>query len=274
VAKCAGGGIAVLEADYVTVEDCKIYDNAWYARYACSGFTTLNSWAYDDAPGYHIIVQRNFVWNNKGLVPWGKTKKLSDGNGIILDVTDQERQGANNPTGDTTAAPATPAPTEPEKPKRPEWKGRALIANNVSAFNGGSGIHTFRTRYVDIVNNTTYWNGQVVNYEEIFANNCQDVAILNNVIVPRPGGRVTSNHRNTNVRWDYNLYPTPQTVMTGPHDIVAEPRLIDVQPNPTKGNLGLGKGSPGIGSGTDEVPLADNILGRKRPSSKRNRGAF
>ncbi len=277
VAKCAGGGIAVLEADYVTVEDCKIYENAWYSRYGCSGFTTLNSWAFDDAPGYHIIVRRNFVWNNKGLVPWNTTKKLSDGNGIILDVTDQERKGANNPTGDaaaTTTPGTAPAAPPVEKPKRPEWKGRALIANNVSAFNGGSGIHTFRTRYVDIVNNTTYWNGGVVNYEEIFANNSQDVNILNNVIVPRPGGRVTSNHKNTNVRWDYNLYPTAQTVLTGPHDIVADFRLIDVQPNPTIGNFALAKGSPGIGSGTDDVPLTDNISRKQRPAGKRNRGAF
>lgn len=127
VAKCAGGGIAVLEADYVTVEDCKIYENAWYSRYGCSGFTTLNNWAFDDAPGYHIIVRRNFVWNNKGLVPWGQTKKLSDGNGIILDVTDQERKGANNPTGDTTVTP-TPgtAPAAPPSRSRSARNGRAV----------------------------------------------------------------------------------------------------------------------------------------------------
>jgi hypothetical protein len=276
VSKCAGGGIGALEADYITVEDCKIYDNAWYARYANSGFTTLNSWAFDDKPGYHIIVQRNFVWNNKGLVPWGKTGKLSDGNGIILDVTDQERAGANNPTGDAAVTPGTTpaAPPVPEKPKRPEWKGRALIANNVSAFNGGSGIHTFRTRYVDIVNNTTYWNGGVVNYEEIFANNSQDVNIMNNVIVPRPGGRVTSNNRNTNVRWDYNVYPTAQTVMVGPHDIVADPGIVVALPDPVKGNFTLAKNSPAIGSGTDEVGQATNILGKPRVMGKRNRGAF
>ncbi|MES2463037.1 MAG: right-handed parallel beta-helix repeat-containing protein [Armatimonadota bacterium] len=274
VAKCAGGGVAVLEADYITVEDCKIFENAWYARYACSGLTTLNNWAFDDAPGYHVIFQRNFVWNNKGLVPWGKTGKLSDGNGIILDVTDQERQGANNPTGDAATAATTPAPPPAEKPKRPEWKGRALIANNVSAFNGGSGIHTFRTRYVDIVNNTTYWNGQVVNYEEIFANNSQDVNILNNVIVPRPGGKVTSNNKNTNVRWDYNVYPTAQTVMVGPHDIVADPGVVVALPDPMKGNFTLAKNSPAIGSGTDEVPQATNVLGKPRPAGKRNRGAF
>ncbi|MBC8101710.1 MAG: right-handed parallel beta-helix repeat-containing protein [Cytophagales bacterium] len=279
VSKCAGGGIAAIEADYVTVEDCRIFENAWYSRYGCSGFTTLDNWAFDDAPGYHIIVQRNYVWNNKGLVPWGKIGKLSDGNGIILDVTDQARQGANNPTGDAATAPSAtaPAPAAPAKPKRPEWKGRALIANNVSAFNGGSGIHTFRTRYVDIVNNTTYWNGQVVNYEEIFANNSQDVNIMNNVIVPRPGGRVTSNNRNTNVRWDYNLYPAAQTVMTGPHDIVAEPRFVGITSDPTSGGFQLVKNSPGVGSGSLELPLPTNILNRPRSAARnggRNRGAY
>ena len=278
VGRCAGGGIAVLEADYVTVEDCRIYENAWYSRYGCSGFTTLNNWAFDDKPGYHIIVRRNYVWNNKGLVPWNKIGKLSDGNGIILDVTDQARAGANNPTGDAAAkpvtTPATPAAPVVEVPKRPKWKGRALIANNVSAFNGGSGIHTFRTRYVDIINNTTYWNGGVSNYEELFANNSQDINILNNVIVPRPGGRVTSNNRNTNVRWDYNVYPTAQTVMVGPHDIVADPGLIIALPDPIKGNFTFTKNSPALGSGTDEVGQATNILGKPRTSGKRNRGAF
>ncbi len=274
VGKCAGGGIAVLEADYVTVEDCKIYENAWYSRYGCSGLTTLNNWAFDDAPGYHIIFQRNIVWNNKGLVPWGKTGKLSDGNGIILDVTDQEKTGgANNPTGDATVAPASPA-SSPEKPKRPEWRGRALIANNISAYNGGSGIHTFRTRDVDIVNNTTYWNGQTVNYEEIFANNSVNVTILNNIMVPRPGGRVTSNNRNTNVRWDYNLYPVAQTVVTGPHDIIADPKFLNIDLDPTKGGFQLTKGSQGRGTGTSDLPQATNVLVKPRPAKQPNRGAY
>ena len=275
VGKCAGGGITVLEADYVTVEDSKIFENAWYSRYGCSGFSALNNWAFDDAPGYHIIVQRNMVWNNKGLVPWGQIGKLSDGNGIILDVTDQERSGATNPNNDPTKPAATVVPPAPVKPKRPEWKGRALIANNVSAFNGGSGIHTFRTSNVDIVNNTTYWNGQVVGYEEIFSNNSRGVTILNNVIVPRPGGRVTSNNKNTDLRWDYNLYPQAQTVVVGAHDIVADPMLVNVQPNPTEGSFALAKNSPGVGSGTSDIPQAVNLLNKPRSKSgKPNRGAY
>lgn len=279
VAKCAGGGIVGIEMDYLTVEDCKVYDNAWFMRYGGSGITTLNNWAHDEAPGYHIIIQRNFVWNNKTLVPWERIGKLSDGNGIILDVTDQEGQGATNPNADAVVSPAgsqTATPlAPPTKPKRPEWKGRALIANNVSCYNGGSGIHTFRTKHVDIINNTTYWNGGIVGYQELFPNRSEDIVIMNNIIVPRPGGQVTSNNRNTNIRWDYNLYPAAQEVFKGPNDIVADPGFIDVQPDPMKGNFKLTKRSPAVNSGSNDVALPNDILGKARPKSTgRDRGAF
>ncbi|MBC8010212.1 MAG: right-handed parallel beta-helix repeat-containing protein, partial [Burkholderiales bacterium] len=70
VSKCPGGGLTALEADYFTFEDNLVFDNAWFMRYGGSGITTLNSWAFDDAPGYHVVIQRNLVWNNKTLVPW------------------------------------------------------------------------------------------------------------------------------------------------------------------------------------------------------------
>ncbi|CCH53427.1 parallel beta-helix repeat-containing protein [Fibrisoma limi BUZ 3] len=271
-----GGGIVGIEMDYLTIEDCRVYDNAWFMRYGGSGISTLNNWAYDDAPGYHIIIQRNFVWNNKTLVPWERIGKLSDGNGIILDVTDGE-QGATNPNADALVKVDSARAVEPrpEKPKRPEWKGRALVANNVSAFNGGSGIHTFRTRHVDIINNTTYHNGGIVGYQELFPNRSEDVVIMNNVIVPRPGGKVTSNNRNKAIRWDYNLYPLAQEVFVGSNDIVADPQFINVQPDPTKGDFRLVKGSAGLHSGTNEIAQSTDILGKSRARSKgRDRGAF
>lgn len=276
VTKCAGGGIVAIEMDYLTVEDCRVSENAWFMRYGGSGITTLNNWAHDDAPGYHIIIQRNFVWNNKTLVPWEKIGKLSDGNGIILDVTDQDRKGATNPNADAVVKPdAAPAPTVPEKPRRPEWTGRALIANNLSAYNGGSGIHTFRTKHVDIINNTTYHNGGIVGYQELFPNTSEDIVILNNIIVPRPDGQVTSNNKNTNIRWDYNLYPTAQTIFTGPNDLVADPQFVDPAPDPTKGNFRLAKTSKGHNSGTTELPQKTDIAGKTRPANTgRDRGAF
>jgi hypothetical protein len=276
VSNCPGGGVAAIETDYVTVEDCRVFNNAWFMRYAGSGITTLQNWAYDDAPGYHIIIQRNYVWNNKTMVAWEKIGKLSDGNGIILDVTDQEQEGATNPNADVVAKPATQQmPVTPAKPKRPEWKGRALIANNLSAYNGGSGIHTFRTKYVDIINNTTYSNGSNVGYPEMFANSSEDIVFLNNIIVPRPGGKVTSNNKNTNIRWDYNLYPTAQNFFKATHDIIADPKFIDIEADITKGNFRLAKGSAGLNSASGELPQLTDINGKPRPKTQgRDRGAF
>lgn len=268
VGKCPGGGITALEADYITIEDCIVFENAWFMRYAGSGITTLNNWAFDDEPGYHIIVQRNKVWNNKTLVPWTVTGKLSDGNGIILDVTDlTPGQGATNPNADAEIN--QKSKTDDEKPVlRPEWKGRALIANNLSAYNGGSGIHTFRTKHVDIINNTTYWNGQVVNYQELFPNRSEDIVILNNIIVPRPSGKVTSDNKNVDIVWDYNLYPKDQSVFKGENDIVADPFFVDVQLDLDKGDFGIRKNSLGIGSGTEEKFQKSDLIGNIRQKDR------
>lgn len=153
--------------------------------------------------------------------------------------------------------------------------GRALIANNVSAFNGGSGIHTFRTKHVDIINNTTYHNGGIVGYQELFPNNSEDVVILNNIIVPRPGGQVTSNNKNTNIRWDYNLYSKPQNIWKGAHDIVADPQFVDIQYDPAKCDFRLKKGSQALDSGCNDVPQLTDIDGKDRPKEAgRDRGAY
>ena len=267
VGKCGGGGITMLETDYVTVENCKVFENAWFMRYAGSGITTLNNWAFDDKPGYHMIIRQNMVWYNKTMVPWNTTGRLSDGNGILLDVTDQE-QGATNPNGDATVGDTTKKRKLSNKPKRPEWKCRALIADNLSVYNGGSGIHTFRTKGVDIINNTTYWNGQIVGYQELFPNRCDDIVILNNIIVPKPGGKVTSDNRNTHIQWDYNLYPSEQNVFKGQHDIVADPQFINAQINVAIANFMLKKTSSGLNSGTLLNLQPVDLRGIKRPRGK------
>ncbi len=269
---CPGGGIVGIEIDYFTVEDCKVYNNAWFMRYGGSGITTLNNWRYDDALGYHVVIQRNYVWNNKTNVMWEKIGKLSDGNGILLDVTDQAKEGATNPNADAVV---TKKDSTPPKPVRPEWKGRALIANNLSAYNGGSGIHTFRTKHVDVINNTTYHNGGNVGYPEMFANSSEDVVFLNNIIVPRPGGKVTSNsNKNVNIRWDYNLYSIAQPFFKSPNEVIADPKFMDVQDDITKGNFKLMKDSKALNSGTNDIAQPTDIDGKPRPKGVRDRGAF
>jgi len=280
VSKCPGGGISAFEFDYLTVEDCRVFENAWYMRYAGSGITTLNNWAFDEAPGYHVIIQRNLIWSNKCLVPWLAIGKHSDGNGILFDVTDGKSSGAANPNVETAANPTGASTTaDPNaasfNPERPVWKNRALIANNISAYNGGSGIHTFRTRHVDIINNTTYWNGCVVGYEELFPNRSEDIVILNNIMVPRPGAKVTANSKNKNIRWDYNLYAIAQKTFKGEHDIVADPQFVKIAADLREADFRLKSDSPGLNSGTDDLAQPTDIAGEKRPAGKgRDRGAY
>jgi len=113
-----------------------------------------------------------------------------------------------------------------------------------------------------------------VNYEELFANRSDDVVILNNIIVPRPGGRVTSNNRNTNLRWDYNLYPAAQNVVSGPNDIVADPRFVAVDRDLLRADFRVTKDSAAVGSATDELAQPTDLRGTKRPIGRRDRGAF
>lgn len=251
VCKCAGGGITGLEMDYLTIENCVVFNNAWFMRYAGSGITTLNSWAFDHEPGYHVVIRNNMVWNNRCLVPWGKTGKLSDGNGIILDVTDPKTPDLTNPDGDAVKEKKKKVEVNPDIPGRPAWNNRALIENNLSVYNGGSGIHVFRTSNVDIVNNTTYWNGSSVDYEELFPNTSKDIVIRNNIMVPRPGGRVTSNNRNSGIVWEGNVYPVEQDAISDVSDIVAEPEFRNAYLDLRKADFRLRNARALKGKGVD-----------------------
>lgn len=279
VSSMPGAGIAMFEGDHFRVEDNLVFDNAWFTKSRGSGISTQDNWQVDDAPGYHVVIQRNKVWNNKTMVPWEKTGKLSDGNGILLDVTDQTvDNGATNPNADAAVKPtaaASGAANSVDKPKRPVWKARALVANNLSVHNGGSGIHAFRTAHVDIINNTTYWNGSNVGYEELFSNRSDDVVILNNIMVPRPGAKVTSNNSNTNLRWDYNLYPIAQDAVKGPNDIVADPQFIAPYIDVRDADFSVKMRSKAVDSGTNDMPQEVDIDRNERLiGARRDRGAY
>jgi hypothetical protein len=70
------------------------------------------------------------------------------------------------------------------------------------------------------------------------------------------------------------MYPTAQEVFKGEHDIVADPKFIDIQLNVIKGNFRQSKRSAGIGSGTNDIPQPTDINGKKRSNKSRDRGAF
>ena len=255
ICKFGGGGLSAIQADYITWEDNLVYDNSWYTRYGNSGISPYQAWNFDQADGYHIIIRRNRVWNNRGLVKWHVINDFSDGNGIIIDDL------KNTQNGSTLGS----------------YTGRTLVSDNVCFNNGGSGIHAFESEHVDIVNNTAYDNGQKVAYAEIFSNNSNDVRILNNIMVARTGGSANSDSGNTNVTYDYNVYWNGSTSVVGPHDLVADPRMVMPSTDPRIADFQLQPGSPALDSGIQiaGVTSISDFAGSSRPQgSGIDRGAY
>jgi len=245
VRKFPGGGVNMLEGDYLVVENCQVYENAWYSRYGASGisFFLLNANA---TPGYRSIIRGNLIWNNRALVKWKEIDKLSDGNGLIVDVSASD------------------------------YSGRTLITDNLSVNNGGGGLHLYRTRNVDVINNTAYMNGQVVGYADIDANNCYNCRILNNIMYARNGGTVnyTSGGGNT---FNFNVYFNGKVNVRGANDLVDNPDFEAPGLNPLTANFRLKTGSPALNSAVviAGVTSTRDLVGISRPQgSGVDRGAY
>jgi hypothetical protein len=242
-----------MESDYVTIENNRVFDNEWYSIYANSGIVIHTCWSMDSVTGYKMFVRNNLVYNNRGLVPWIETGELSDGNGIIVDTTRN---------GDFNGLPA--------------YKGRILIQNNICFNNSGAGINAWNSMHVDIINNTTYWNGLAVDYAQISVGKSSDVKILNNILYAPPGGKVNLNLDNSQVTYDYNIYFNSNRIEArGFHDLVIDPMLVSPSINPDLADFHLRDGSPAINSGTSErSPLVDHG-GQIRPQGAGfDRGAW
>jgi parallel beta-helix repeat protein len=238
-----GGGVGGGRIDYITIEDNLVYNNSWRTMYATSGISILTSYNSDESTDYKILVRNNSSFGNKTLVPWNHIDKLSDGNGIIIDVN----------TG---------------------YVGRTLVENNISYNNGGSGIHAYKSSHVDIINNTAYNNGTVVGYQEIFGHAGTDVRIYNNIMYARNGGACNMNA--TGTTYDYNLYFNGPAPKMGTNDLVADPKFVKLALDGTA-DFKLRNTSPAINSGTDAAGKfsTTDINGVTRPvGSKPDRGAY
>jgi len=247
IRKFGTAGIAMMGNDYLTIENCEVYDNSWYSRYGGSGISLLVSRALDQKPGYHSIIRNNRVYNNKSLVRvyYLGFGLISDGNGIILDSLG-------------------------------EYPGGILVENNLVYSNGGSGIHVFKSYKapIDIVNNTVWGNQQTWKLFEIGAHAAANVRILNNIAVADKY-RTVNGPVTPGVTYDYNLYSGSNLIQSrGAHDIEADPLFVLLTTNRKDGNFRLQPGSPAFQSGTriSETPTAD-IDGNLR-GDKPSRGAY
>ncbi|MFC8273426.1 right-handed parallel beta-helix repeat-containing protein [Streptomyces sp. NPDC057271] len=255
---CPGLGIGSRDADYMTIDRNHVHSNSWYTVFATSGISILAARDIDrgDPKKYKIRVTNNTVHDNETRVRWERCKCYSDGNGIIIDtLKDKAKAGESGP----------------------DYRGRVLVANNVSYNNGGSGIHSYKSQHVDILHNTAYQNGRstrMESYANIFAHDSRDVRLLNNVAHGRPGQATNSKSRNVDVAYDYNVYyggKAPE--VKGPHDIVADPKIV--KPGSDAGTaFRLRKGSPAIGSAKPLPEVTTDITGARRKADAPDRGAY
>jgi len=251
VHNCGGGGISAIESDYLTVDSNEVFNNAWYSVHGCSGISLLNNWNFDNDQNYKIFITRNKVYNNKMLVPWHITGKIQDGNGIIID------RGMNKQKGSKLSA----------------YRGRTLIANNISYKNGGGGIHTFHSENIDIVYNTSYLNNQSpeISYGQISINASNNVNVLNNILYSQGGKPINVRYGGSNVKFDYNLNANSSLIKaSGPSDMIADPLFM----NASGGDFRLKSTSPAINSGMKFNSVTTDFLGDPRvKGSRSDRGA-
>jgi hypothetical protein len=256
-----GGGISAIQADYITFENNQVYNNSWYTMYACSGISILTPVNSDRSTGYKNIIRNNICYNNRTEIPWIDTSNFSfsDGNGIIVDINITP-QSSGVAVGEG------------------EYTGRTLVENNVSFNNGGSGIHSFKAKHVDIVNNTAYHNTckYETGYAEIWTNNCEDVNIVNNIMYARSNGNCNLPTQNATEKYSHNLYFNGKINMkTGTGDKEADPLFVNLSTDGEKADFHLRTGSPAIGHGIHSDYMSGvDIEGNPRPASRVDAGAY
>ncbi len=248
---CGAAGISIMESDYVTVDNNEVYNNAWYSVYGASGISLLNLWNSDNNQNYRMFIRNNKVYNNRMYVPWIVNGKYQDGNGIIIDRSRND-----------------------DKPSLSAYRGRTLIANNISYKNGGSGIHTFKSDYVDIVHNTVYLNNQTpeITHGQIMTNSSIDVKVLNNILYSERGKPINSNYNSSKVTYNYNHNANSTVIRaSGPNDTSGDPQFV----NASAGDFRLKSTSPAINNGTRFNSVTKDILGNNRvQGSNPDKGAY
>jgi hypothetical protein len=133
----ACGGIAVDGAgngdqalDYVILRGNIVYGNAGASARGCSGVSIAAPAAYDQAPGYHLLIQRNIVYDNSDCAPCHPVTRAGDG------VALRDFRHSQTPGQPYAAA--------------------SLIENNLTFDNGGSGIGVVLSDNVRVRNNTAW----------------------------------------------------------------------------------------------------------------------
>lgn len=256
VSKFGGTGISSIKADYLTYENNVVFQNCWYSPWGANPMGMMYNWNSDNNTSqYKMIIQGNTLYDNKSLIPWKDAGKVTEGHGIIIDDSLNTQQNSLHQ----------------------RYQGKTLVANNVVYRNGAAGIHVYSSAYVDVVNNTTYQNGQYPDtqqYGEISVIESDQVKVFNNIMYARKDGEVNNVAKSKNFQFAYNLVYNSSKFNGSPtQNLVGKDPLFS---DPTKANFTLRSGSSAIDTGTKtfngvNAPTIDK-LGLNRPQDGDGRG--
>ncbi|MDZ8051002.1 MAG: choice-of-anchor Q domain-containing protein [Aulosira sp. ZfuVER01] len=249
VSKFGGAGISSIKSDYLTYENNVLFQNCFYTPWGANTIGMLYNWNSDNNTSqYKMIIRGNIVYENKSLIPWKETGKITEGNGIEID-------DSLNTQSNSTHQP---------------YRGKTLIANNISYKNGGAGIVVYSSANVDVVNNTTYQNSQYPETREageITVLDADQVKVFNNIMYAKKDAIVNKIYNAKNTQYDYNLvYNSSKFTTSLTHNILGKDPLFS---DPARGNFTLRSGSSAIDFGASNfsginAPITDQV-GLKRP---------
>ncbi|HEX8236953.1 MAG TPA: right-handed parallel beta-helix repeat-containing protein [Abditibacteriaceae bacterium] len=260
---CPGAGIGPGGADWVTIENNIVRNNCWTTIYGTSGISLNGGSNFDGTSGgYRMLIRNNITSGNRTFEIWKQIGKVSDGNGIIVDVNQNSRA-----------------------PEELRFNGRTLIQNNLTFNNGGSGIHAFKSKRVDVINNTVYMNSASPELEwgQMFVQQSQDVRFFNNIVVAPPDQPVNTNgakggdQNSRDIFRANNLYfGGGSEPLLGENDKVGDPQFVNPSIDAALANFYLKPGSPALKAGRWEPfsPLL-GLNGLPRPlKSNPDLGAY
>jgi len=247
VSNWPGGGIQFSFCDYCTVQGCMVFNNAYYAVYQNSGISLWELHNFDNAAGFHNVINGNILYGNQIFVgPSGTSATgVTDGEGLIIDDN-------QNTESDNVAYTST-----------------TLISNNIAYGNGRCGLETDRSNNCTVIYNTSYLNDVTptgnLGYPpslEFSQYNAQNNTIFNNIFYATSGhGYIDNSGTTTGSTWGYNITYNGTGTAPGSNNITSNPNFASTT------TFTLNAGSPAIGAAVLSYTVAKDIYGNPRPGA-------
>lgn len=255
-----GNGFRVADCDYINIINNEVDNTSRKSYSGTHAMVVASAHSFDTFNGYKINILQNKVHHNYNeIYSWSPNKTfinpyIDEGKGISLQTNDLS-------TGWT--------------------HGRFLVANNLTYWNGYSGIHSNTGIRMDFINNTVFMNSYTksVTYNMATSNggnigistqSGEDIRIINNISVidsRLSKSAISSANTNNLVVKDNLIYGSTGPVQEDSdvaavqiNTIIADPKFVD------SGNLNfsLQASSPAIGIADTGFAPADDFFGYTR----------